>query len=48
MVMRLSFITIATAGGTLVQAGATPYIPDANTLFLFHFDETYGGSATTN
>ncbi len=25
-----------------------PYTPDANTLFLFHFDETAGGSATTN
>jgi len=25
-----------------------PYTPDANTLFLFHFDETAGGSVTTN
>jgi autotransporter-associated beta strand protein len=25
-----------------------PYTPDANTLFLLHFDEAAGGSATTN
>ena len=27
---------------------AGPYTPDANTLFLLHFDEAAGGSATTN
>ena len=25
-----------------------PYTADANTLFLFHFDEAAGGSVTTN
>jgi len=25
-----------------------PYTPDANTLFLFHFDEAAGGTVTTN
>jgi alpha-L-rhamnosidase len=31
-----------------VQAALTPYTPDANTLFLFHFDEAAGGSVATN
>jgi len=31
-----------------VQAAPSPYTWDANTLFLFHFDEAAGASAATN
>src|SRR6267378_6659017 len=31
-----------------VQAAPSPYSWDANTLFLFHFDEAAGASAATN
>jgi alpha-L-rhamnosidase len=33
---------------TKVHAGPTPYTWDANTLFLFHFDEPAGASVATN
>lgn len=45
---RLLFILIAATFGSMTQAAPAPYIPDSNTLFLFHFDEFYGGSVTTN
>ena len=40
----LALAWVQTAGADLVG----PYTPDANTLFLFHFDEPAGGTTTTN
>src|SRR5882762_7177530 len=42
------FILIAATFGSVVQAVPAPYVSDSNTLFLFHFDESYGGSVTAN
>jgi len=46
--MRLLVLGSVTTCQTFCQAAPLPYIPDGNTLLLFHFDGAYGGSATTN
>ncbi len=42
LLVGLPFVTPRT------EAGPTPYTWDANTVFLFHFDEPAGASAATN
>ena len=51
--MRAVFLSIAVFSSLATpsfgqQFHPSPYIPDTNTLFLFHLDETGGGSVTTN
>ncbi len=48
---RLCLLAIGAVffSGALVKADLTgPYTPDANTLYLFHFDEAAGGTLATN
>src|SRR5580765_400120 len=42
--LALAIALVRTAVADLVG----PYTPDANTLFLLHFDEAAGGTVTTN
>lgn len=45
--VSLSVLLLAAASSTRADL-VGPYTPDANTLFLFHFDEAPGGTVTVN
>jgi hypothetical protein len=47
-VLRIHFLTLAGAFAVAASAAVAPYAPDANTVYLFHLDETAGNSIVTN